>query len=199
MRRTKEQAEQTRQDLLQSALELFVHQGYIQTSISQIASRAKVTRGALYYHFMNKAEILKALACLYLAPIFEAAQSALLAEQQVWKNLEQTLVTMFTDILDNPNRQAFFRIMHEQCGSSEDVRQIMREYDELFQQQSALMVEKGKLEGAIHQQLDAGYVHLHIGSMMNGLVSCYLTRCHEFSKEQALLVIRRTMASFNAS
>ena len=50
MRRTKAEAEaeQTRHDILKAALILFDEQGYVQTSLSDIARKAKVTRGAIY-------------------------------------------------------------------------------------------------------------------------------------------------------
>ena len=50
MRRTKAEAEQTRHDILKAALILFDEQGYVQTSLSDIARKAEVTRGAIYSH-----------------------------------------------------------------------------------------------------------------------------------------------------
>lgn len=58
MRRTKEDAEKTRQALLASAERLFLAKGVMQTSLNDIAYEAGVTRGALYWHFENKARLL---------------------------------------------------------------------------------------------------------------------------------------------
>jgi AcrR family transcriptional regulator len=52
------QARATRAALVELASELFAEQGYIQTSIRDIARRAGVTSGALYGHFRNKADLL---------------------------------------------------------------------------------------------------------------------------------------------
>ena len=62
MRRTKSEAEQTRNSTLDAALTLFDEQGYTQTTLSSVARQAGVTRGAIYWHFENKDEILIALA-----------------------------------------------------------------------------------------------------------------------------------------
>ena len=62
MRRTKSEAEQTHNSILDAALTLFDEQGYTQTTLSSVARQAGVTRGAIYWHFENKDEILIALA-----------------------------------------------------------------------------------------------------------------------------------------
>ena len=61
MRRTKAEAEQTRHDLLDAAELLFDQQGVSRTSLADIAKAAGVTRGAVYWHFKNKSEVLAAI------------------------------------------------------------------------------------------------------------------------------------------
>ncbi len=61
MRRTKEEAEQTRQDLLDAALTVFSQKGYTATRLEDVARAAGVTRGAIYHHFGSKAELYSAL------------------------------------------------------------------------------------------------------------------------------------------
>ena len=51
----------TRSRLQQVALELFVQQGFANTTLQDIADRLGVTRAALYYHFPTKAELIKSL------------------------------------------------------------------------------------------------------------------------------------------
>jgi AcrR family transcriptional regulator len=55
-----EKALATRATLIELAAELFAEQGYIQTSIRDIARRGEVTSGAIYGHFRNKADLLVA-------------------------------------------------------------------------------------------------------------------------------------------
>jgi len=61
MRKTKEDTQKTRQDILQAAVENFSGKGFFNTSLNDIAQTAGVTRGAVYWHFTNKAEIFNAL------------------------------------------------------------------------------------------------------------------------------------------
>lgn len=57
MRKTKEEAELTKQHLLDAAFKLFLENGYDRTSLEEICRSAQVTRGAAYWHFKNKYEI----------------------------------------------------------------------------------------------------------------------------------------------
>jgi TetR/AcrR family acrAB operon transcriptional repressor len=61
MRKTKEEAEVTRNSLLDAALTVFSKQGYEATRLEDIADEAGVTRGAIYHHFGGKAELFNAL------------------------------------------------------------------------------------------------------------------------------------------
>lgn len=54
MRRTKQDAEKTRQALAKAALKTFAQKGYSATRLDDIAVLAGVTRGAVYHHFKDK-------------------------------------------------------------------------------------------------------------------------------------------------
>ncbi|TNV20646.1 multidrug efflux transporter transcriptional repressor AcrR [Buttiauxella sp. B2] len=56
-RKTKQQALETRQHLLDVAIRLFSQHGVSATSLGDIAKAAGVTRGAIYWHFKNKSDL----------------------------------------------------------------------------------------------------------------------------------------------
>jgi TetR/AcrR family acrAB operon transcriptional repressor len=58
MRRTKEEAQETRNLILQTALDCFSTHGYALTTFSGIASRIKMTKGAIFWHFDSKEHLL---------------------------------------------------------------------------------------------------------------------------------------------
>jgi TetR/AcrR family transcriptional regulator, acrAB operon repressor len=60
-RRTKEDAQATRAKLLDAAEYLFQSQGVSRTSLQDIARRAGATRGAIYWHFKDKADLFNAM------------------------------------------------------------------------------------------------------------------------------------------
>ena len=60
-RRTKEDAQATRAALLDAAERVFQQRGVSRTSLNEIAQAAGVTRGALYWHFKDKAALFNAM------------------------------------------------------------------------------------------------------------------------------------------
>ena len=60
-RRTKEEALETRNKLLDSAEYLFQSQGVSRTTLQDIAQHAGATRGAVYWHFKDKADLFGAM------------------------------------------------------------------------------------------------------------------------------------------
>ncbi|MEV7197339.1 ScbR family autoregulator-binding transcription factor [Streptomyces sp. NPDC093510] len=56
-----ERATRTRNALILSAAELFDQHGYVRTSLDEISTRAGVSRGALHFHFANKAALAHAV------------------------------------------------------------------------------------------------------------------------------------------
>lgn len=61
MRRTKEEATETRRRLLDAASRAFVARGYGATTLEEVARLAQVTRGAVYHHFGGKLELFAAV------------------------------------------------------------------------------------------------------------------------------------------
>lgn len=57
----REQREASVENLLAAALRLFVSQGYRHTSVEQIAEEAGLTKGAVYFYFKNKENLLLTL------------------------------------------------------------------------------------------------------------------------------------------
>ena len=61
MRRTKAEAEQTREAIIAAAIAVFLERGFSRATFDEIAQTAGVTRGAIYWNFRNKLEIFYAL------------------------------------------------------------------------------------------------------------------------------------------
>ncbi len=69
MRRTKEDAEKTRQTVLEAALKLFSRDGYSLTTLSRIAKEAGCSRGPIYWHFENKDDLYEAVLAYSSEPL----------------------------------------------------------------------------------------------------------------------------------
>lgn len=56
MRRTKKDAEQTREEIFRAGIKVFARKGYAAATLTDVAKEAGVTRGAIYWHFKSKAD-----------------------------------------------------------------------------------------------------------------------------------------------
>ena len=70
-RKTKEQARETRQQIIDAARIAFHQWGVSHSSLDRVARVAGLTRGAIYWHFKDKAELFRAVRANVLLPVFE--------------------------------------------------------------------------------------------------------------------------------
>jgi TetR/AcrR family acrAB operon transcriptional repressor len=73
-RRTKEDALATRHQLLEAAERMFAEKGVSRTCLQDIAQAAGVSRGAIYWHFKNKADLFNAMMERIILPMEQAMQ-----------------------------------------------------------------------------------------------------------------------------
>ena len=92
MKRTKEEAAQTRQALLDAALAEFSRKGYQATRLQDIAAAAGATRGAIYHHFGNKAHLYRTLLDEASALGSQAIEKAIAAGGEMTDILRAILV-----------------------------------------------------------------------------------------------------------
>jgi TetR/AcrR family transcriptional regulator, acrAB operon repressor len=72
-RRTKEEAQATRNLILDTAEVVFHEQGVSRTTLNDIALAAGLTRGAIYWHFKDKADLFNAMMERVTLPLEETA------------------------------------------------------------------------------------------------------------------------------
>ena len=54
-----------RAEIMDAAMQLFIEQGYTNTTTQDIVDKVNISRGLLYYHFKNKEDILYCLVEQY--------------------------------------------------------------------------------------------------------------------------------------
>ena len=77
-RRTREEALETREQLLDAAERVFLERGVGHATLAEVADAAGVTRGAVYHHFESKADLFEAMVararCRWTPPLILAME-----------------------------------------------------------------------------------------------------------------------------
>jgi AcrR family transcriptional regulator len=77
----------TRAALLRIARRLFAERGYAGTATEEVVRRARVTRGALYYHFRDKRDLFAAVLDEEQKKLAARAAAAAAAEPDPWRGM----------------------------------------------------------------------------------------------------------------
>jgi TetR/AcrR family transcriptional regulator, acrAB operon repressor len=129
VRKTKENTELTRQQIINAAREAFLTRGVSRTSMEQIATLAGVTRGAIYWHFSNKTELFRAMREQVFLPLIDRMDDNLLIENnddplgQIGKFLYGTIEALNDSI---QTRQTY-EIMMVKCEYVESLAQVLEQ------------------------------------------------------------------------
>ena len=101
-----EQSAATRTVLLQAACELFTEHGYADTATEDIAQRAGMTRGALYYQFHDKASLFRAvvedLNLKNIQKVMSAIQAGREEQGDLWDQIVRAGTKAYLDACLNP-------------------------------------------------------------------------------------------------
>lgn len=111
VRKTKEEAKATRSCILDAAERLFQERGVAATSLQQIAAAAGVTRGAVYWHFHDKADLFDAMIQRVVLPM-ETEASPLLegADGDPLGRLREHLAVLLRHFSGNEQMRRVFDI-----------------------------------------------------------------------------------------
>ena len=135
MRRTKEQAEQTRVAILAAAEQLFLEKGVAHSSLEQIASAAGVTRGAVYWHFENKAHLFhEMLNQIRLPPEQMAERLCACTGGDALLALRELCVEAIENLARDEQKRRVFTILLHRCEFTAELREAKERHDAFINQ-----------------------------------------------------------------
>lgn len=172
MRRTKAAALETRAKILESALDIFSEKSLSNTSLTEIAANVGLTKGALYWHFRNKNDLLLQLmeeicnhAVEEVKKLFNTPDSA----GKLRKYYKNSLAVL----LENDRNKKIHKIMTKRDEWPEDIQQSVQRIIKDSIERERLMVEKfiskGQEEGRFRKDISPVAVAVLISSIFHGL------------------------------
>lgn len=167
MRRTKEDAEKTRMALLEAAETLFLEKGVAHTSLEHIARHAGVTRGAVYWHFANKADLFNAmLGQVRLPPEQLTERMRGCPTHDPLMTLRELCIEAIANLARDQQRRQIFTILLRRCEFTEELREAEERHEsfinlfiELCEQQFSSPSVSLRLYPGLSPRLAARSVH----------------------------------------
>jgi TetR/AcrR family transcriptional regulator, acrAB operon repressor len=187
MRKTKEEAAITRQNLLDAALTVFSREGYAATTLDDVAKEAGVTRGAIYWHFGSKAE-------LYTTLITESESAAQVRMDELAAEgggvidiMRRIAVHLLKEIEQNERTRAIHELVMFKTGIEPELAESM----EKKRQDIADLVDEiegyikmGINKGEIRSELNPRDVTIAFLGLQNGAIMMWLLNPSVFSLKQ---------------
>lgn len=187
MRRTKKEAERTRQTVLEAALTLFSRDGYSLTTLSRIAKEAGCSRGPIYWHFENKDDLYEAVLAYSQEPL-EALVTECAGMRETPVAAMDRFIEQWLGLLANNRkyRQSFEILLNKTELTDAMSRTLKRERAltesiiRLFQD----LVTQAVRQGSITTQEDPGDLGLLSYTYLMGITQTWLFAPELFSLEQ---------------
>lgn len=179
MKRTKQAAEETKKAILQSALDLFYEKGYSKTTFELISSQIGMTKGAVYWYFKNKPELVAALINEYI----ERKKKYLNAKVPTLNHLKdiEAYFSATADFLlsdENAYKVAFFLSLQMEWSESiitkvlEGVKENTTYWSEYFTKALIKMQQNGE----IRSEIDPALLSSLMFNLWTGNVEAYLSK-----------------------
>ncbi|MDD2325902.1 MAG: TetR family transcriptional regulator [Alphaproteobacteria bacterium] len=166
-RKTKDEAEKTKQSILKAAEDVFFTHGVARTSLQQIAEAAGVTRGAVYWHFKDKVDLLWTIADNIFLPHED------LLDRLVEQKDGDLLTLLYTEAMasldamfNNIHHRRVFTVLTQRCEYIEEMAPLMKRNnacrDRLFVKLEAIFQavhDKGQLSSLWQPKVAALALH----------------------------------------
>ena len=101
--------EKRKKELLNIAYEMFLTQGYENTSVDEIIERAQIAKGTYYYHFKSKEQMLEEVIDMMIASERQAASQVIASDIPVPQKIVGILTSMKPSEEEMPIQDALFQ------------------------------------------------------------------------------------------
>jgi TetR/AcrR family acrAB operon transcriptional repressor len=193
VRRTKEEALETRNRILDTAEYVFYEKGVSRTSLEHIARASGVTRGAIYWHFENKVDLFTAMFDRIRLPMETMIERC---DEDPDKDPIGTLRKVFTLVLcetvRNPHRRRVLEIIFHKCEYTDEMGSMMQRLQE------ACADGRERIEHSMRRAVDLGHLPADLDTRraavllhatITGLISDWLFMPESFKLEDEAVIV----------
>ncbi|HET9906684.1 MAG TPA: TetR family transcriptional regulator [Anaerolineales bacterium] len=184
MRRTKEDAAVTRKTLLKTALSVFSAKGYAAATLDDVAKAAKVTRGAIYWHFKSKADLFNTLVQEVSARGAAVVQQAVAEGGTLIEILHRIFVRQCALIEEDKEARAVMELALFKTGLSPELqpgRKKQLEAGNALVEGIAAAMQQGIKQGVLRNDISPVDMARGFLAFENGAIQLWLASPRSFS------------------
>ncbi len=194
MRRTKLEAETTRETILAVAERLFLESGVTEVSLEQIAVAAGFTRGAVHWHFQNKQGLLLALLDRMGLPLEQlAGQLEIDDTLDPLDELVRDMTGRLCELEMDPKRKRLSTYLVNFAAVEAPERQ--RNFDRKFRSSVTIIFRLAEKRGRLAPHWRPEIAALAFCGMVMGLINQWLNGETEFDMRNDVTAAVRAFSS----
>ncbi len=174
VRKTKEEALETRERILDAAERVFQQKGVSRTSLHEVAAAAGVTRGAIYWHFQNKAELFDAMIERVCAP-FEnlcSGPQILVGREDKLGFVREMAIDFLRRVESDQRYGQVFEIAWHKCEYVDEMCAIRDKYLEVGNRYLAVLetaIRDAQEKGRLRADVDPRQAAIGLHALVDGL------------------------------
>jgi len=184
MRRTKDEAAITRATLLKTALTVFSAKGYSAATLDDVAKAAKMTRGAIYWHFKSKADLYNTLVEEVSARGTAVVQQAIAEGGSLIEILRRVFVRQCALIEEDKEARAVMELALFKTGLDPELqagRKNQLEAGNALIEGVAAAMQQGVAQGVLRNDIDPADMARAFIAFENGAIQVWLASPKSFS------------------
>lgn len=167
------QSEQTRQQIIETATQLFARKGFYGTSVSDLTKAVGLTKGALYHHFKDKDALFFAVVESVQITWEKAVANEVISE----KHSIAQIAILFEKHAELLSRNDFMclvmsNLMNEMESINPNYSSILENIYEEFVFFVEQIIKAGQSKGEIRSDVDSRLLSLNIVGILKG-IGCY--------------------------
>lgn len=194
VRRTRDEALETRDSLLDAAERLFSERGVSRTSLADIAKAAGVTRGAIYWHFRDKGELFTAMVDRVTLPMDEmVARTGDAKLDDPLGSVRAAALYALERTTHDAQCQRVFDVVTHKCEYLDEMAEVKQRMGKM-KENCVRNAERGLRNAIKHGQLPASVdprlAAVGLDALLHGLIISWLANREYFPlKRRAAAVI----------
>jgi TetR/AcrR family acrAB operon transcriptional repressor len=186
-RKTKEEAQATREGILDAALACFHENGVAGTSLAAIGERAGCSRGAVYWHFKNKTEVLEAMIGRERVPFIKRLRRTYSPHRNTpILDLRSAMLISVGELANDPRLRDLMEIMLRNDLSAESQAMQQLQHDSIEEEMAIFRraLERAGALGQLREGVYAAVVSRILHAGLTGVLYSAMLQPQRFDLER---------------